>query len=223
MSCCKNQTVFVKVASLFIKESHGTGTGSRNGPQAVPDNTRAKCALVIMKTGKGEKMLRRRTATKDDGRVHSPLETSGRQANMSYIPHAAADSPPASGRQLLGVHPAHVSHANQSHDKIFHPGRDGAGCRRSHCVCCFAGALARDGASHPGQSAAPRRFIARPESGIADQAGGWSRASSLLGTRPEMAREKKAGRGVGAVEVGFLCSRAYITGCSPRPVGLGLS
>jgi len=41
----------VKVASVFINESHGAASGSRNGPQTAPDNTRAKCALVIIIRG----------------------------------------------------------------------------------------------------------------------------------------------------------------------------
>lgn len=48
----------------------------------------------------------------------------------------AKNSPPASFRQSLGVHPAHVAHANQPDGEVFHPRRNAGGWCRSHCACC---------------------------------------------------------------------------------------
>lgn len=82
--------------------------------------------------------------------------------------------PPASGRQPFGVHLAHVAHANQSHDEIFHPRGDDGRRRRSHCECYVTGAEVEDIRSHAAEPlkaceascvAASRRKLRRCECG----------------------------------------------------------
>ena len=46
---------FVKVASSYIIESAGVRLRNHNGPQTALNSARAKCALVIMMGGEGEK------------------------------------------------------------------------------------------------------------------------------------------------------------------------
>jgi hypothetical protein len=46
----------------------------------------------------------------------------------------AKNSPPASFRQSLGVHPPHIAHANQPDGEVFHSRRNAGGLSRSHCA-----------------------------------------------------------------------------------------
>lgn len=78
-------------------------------------STRAKCALVIIRGG-GKKRFR-------DANIVTYHKNKGLEKGMQSL---RPDLPPASGRQPLGVHLAHVAHSNQTDDEVFHPGRDGA-------------------------------------------------------------------------------------------------
>lgn len=116
--------VIVKVASVFISESPGPVYGPER-PQEALNNTRAKCALVIIMEGmKGEEEEEETEATYHKAREQGSPET---DVNIT-------NSPPSSSRQPLGVHLAHVAHADESHDEIFHAGGHGDD-RGSHCDC----------------------------------------------------------------------------------------